>query len=324
MRRYNFWFHCFFDNTKSVLTVLDSQKKYVLSVKESVWKMLWEAILQVYVEREMLKKYDIDEQMISVLCKIWVLIACDRKTLHGVEANWFYSLTQQPNKIDFDLSDEAISTVYEEAQQSRKQQCYYPLLNKQFVVYSIDHTGDWKQEDWPMRGSTRQTSLSNDKTINPLLGYIQHHLLKKQWIHFPWWSAGWWYSVYGIVITQTDELFIFHPLQWIIRYASFHGISKAVADIIIPHPEYSWNWYQTMLVLACDPSRCFKKYGNRWIRYLMMESGALWCLFRNAYSSRWYLEVWWWYENRFATLMDEFSVFKDTRKQLFTHLLLFA
>ncbi|MBP6257300.1 hypothetical protein KA405_06555 [Patescibacteria group bacterium] len=49
---------------------MDSQKKYALSVKESVWKMLCEAMLQVYVEREMLKKYDIDEQMISVLCKI--------------------------------------------------------------------------------------------------------------------------------------------------------------------------------------------------------------------------------------------------------------
>jgi hypothetical protein len=62
--------HCFFDNTKSVLTVLDGQKKYVLSVKESVWKMLCEAMLQVYVEREMLKKYDIKEQMISVLWRI--------------------------------------------------------------------------------------------------------------------------------------------------------------------------------------------------------------------------------------------------------------
>lgn len=324
MWRYNFWFHCFFNNTKSVLTVLDGQKKYVLSVKESVWKMLCESMLQVYVEREMLNKYDIEEQIISVLCRIWVFIACDTKALHGVEANWFYSLTQQPNKIDFDLSDVAISTLYDKAEQARKQQLYYPSLNKKFEHYLTDHSGDWKQNDWAMRGSTRQTSLSSDKTIKPLLGYIQQYLLKKQWWHLPWWSAGWWYSVYGIVITQTDEVFVFHPLQWFLRHTSYPGITCAATDILIPHPEYSWEGYQAMLVLACDPSRCFKKYGNRGLRYLMMESGALWCLLRNAYASRWYLEVWWWYEERFAKVMDTFSIFSDSRNQLFTHLLLFA
>lgn len=324
MWRYNFSIHCFFDSKNHQLTVLNWQQQLTLSVAEKVWDIICYVMKNVYIESELLKKYCIEEEIVTVLCTLWVLIACNRNTLYWAEARWFFSLTQQPNKIDYDLNDYAIGMIYQEAQQARKQQFYYPPLNTQFTLYSEDHTSDWKQWDWPMRGSTRQTSARKRKTIKPLLGYIQSHLLKKPWWHLPWWSAWWWYSVYGIVITQSDELFIVHPLSWNMRSASFPWVSKSVDGVIIPHPEYAWEWYTAMIVLACDPSRCFKKYGNRWLRYLMMESGALWCLLRNACASRWYLEVWWWYEDRFVAIIDEFSLFTENRKQLFTHLLLFA
>lgn len=324
MWRYNFWFHCFFDNTKSVLTVLDGQKKYVLSVKESVWKMLCQAMKQVYVDWALMKKYGIEAAIITMLTEIWVLIVYDWSVLTWTEAHWFYWISKQPNKIDTDLSDESIGMLYQSAQHAKKQQCYYPQLSTQFSIYTADHAHDWKRDNWPMRWSTRQTWVSKTQNINQLLGYIQTSLLKQSWIHLPWGSAGWWYSVYGIIITQHDDVFVFHPLSWILWYASFPSISTQVATVLVPHPDYSWSGYSAMMVLAGDPSRCLKKYGNRWLRYLMMESGALWCLLRNALASSWYLEVWWWYEDRFVQVMDNFSVFSNNRKQLFTHLLLFV
>jgi hypothetical protein len=62
--------HCFYNPKSNQLIVLDVKQQYSLSVKESVWKMLCDAMQDVYVDIEIFKKYDIEEEIVTVLSTI--------------------------------------------------------------------------------------------------------------------------------------------------------------------------------------------------------------------------------------------------------------
>ena len=318
MYRYNFGVH--FVVNENLITLIYPQKKILIKGGAWLWDFLKYALLNVYVQDVDLKKYKVTPEILQLLLSYKVLVeVCTYKSWS--EAWLFHQLAENPNKVDTDLDQNAINTLYKNAS----------VWVEELIDRDVFTTAFWQpssglhsQNMSNIQGSARKNTKSLIFDDDFLKTSFYTHLFKNSNWHHRYGSGWWFYSVFPLSITENDTVYVFDPKTWVTYTAKMPGIYQACSNILLFDHEYRLTWYWAIVILLSNTQYVFQKYWNRWYRFVLIESGAIWCLLRQLYSERGYLEMWWYYDTEVYNIIKKYNLLINLENILVTHLILLS
>ena len=313
--RYNFLVHFYKDQEKIVFIL--SNQKIAVSYTPAVDKVLTEIRKNVRLSASYILEQWVSNNVLAFLIHYQVLLN-DTNSNAWWEAIWFHSLSSNPNKLDHWLVEKEIEDIYEAYEASKKKN---PDNFTEVSAQAQRNINAISEKEWNFYWSSRRTNLARKKIEET---YLEQTMLKitkrksKKKSYGSWW---WFYSVDQVVVTRDDNVYIWTWYTWKLYKSSAPWIFQDLSQGVLPDENYAIEWYNAIVCLISDLMHPLKKYGNRWYRFALIESGAIWLLYRQKYAYRWYLELGWYSDIVFIKTLKKHNIIqkKDT---IITHCLL--
>ena len=281
--RYNFLINFDVDQEKIIFTL--PNKKISISYTLALEKVLIEIRKNIWLNTWYILEQGVSKNVLRFLIHHQILLDNTNSNVWW-EALWFHTLSSNPNKLDHSLTQKEIGNIYKEYESSRKKIPEYFTEVSQDTKKTIT-IENISRYSW----SSRKRNIEWKKIEEPYLQHAMFEITKRKdgkKSYGSWWG---FYSVDQVVVTRDNQIYIWVWCTWKIYKASASWIFKDLSQWVLPDEHYTIDWYNAIVCLISNIVFPLMKYGNRWYRFALIESGAIWFLYREMYSCRWYLEL---------------------------------
>lgn len=311
MYRYNFFIH--FYKSEEYIVFLYNTKTISITYNEKLFQLLEKARSQREIKEKDIYNSWIWSKIIDFLLEYKIFLD-NKETNTWWEALEFHKLSSNPNKVDKTLSNEQIEYIYKEHE--KKYNNKGNIIEKEEKDTSISSLTN--NYFWSLRCKHQQSNIMDIEYLESTLFNISQRKNNKK-VYWSWW---WFYSIDQIVITRSDITYTVSWLTWTIRKEHKKWVFMDASAWILKDDEYSIDWYNAIVFLVAHTQHVFEKYWNRWYRFIMLESWALWFLYRTFYAKRWYLELWWYEDELCLNAITKSNLIKKSYYTIITHTIL--
>lgn len=322
MYRYNFSVHFFTQEGKII--ILSWEKKLSIWGSVSLYDFLIYCLNNIHISVEILEKYNISSAMLELLIQHNIILPVDTYQ-SGIESLNFHNNSHHLTKLTSPVHELNIDQLYGQIQDNLSKNINTDLFLQENLL-SFDSV------------ATIKTDLMNESSVNFYTTRLlekNHSVIDINYLHaalkyinsrhndhFIYWSWWWFYSTFSIAITSEDLVIITDKHKQVMYQSKIKGIFEQVSSLVLPTIRINASSYNSIVLIVSDTSLVLKKYGNKWYKFLTMETGAIGLLRRMLYGKRWYAEIWWY---KYKELMQSIeSFFTDSKSLILTHLILLA
>lgn len=261
------------------LNIIVNDLSVSMNFSDNLYDFLVYLMEEVYIDNisDLQEKYKISEKVLQFFHKIGLLI-CSSDLL-GKEAMWFHSIIQNPsitnfsNQVDPNNLDVIYKNIPNYFYNSFDKNNYLKYEKEiQKWTYFIQRTHSSRSLDFGF--SSENTNLEK------ILMILRDLFLLNGNDGLFYWSWWWFYSVYPILVTKTNDIFVYDKYQEVFYHKRSFGV---FGDMVKSYLYSEWNdfsQYDFHIILVSSYQGVFNKYGNRGYRYIQMEAWAIWGLLR--------------------------------------------
>jgi hypothetical protein len=309
--RYNVFVHFLKEESNIIFYV--PWKTISCTYQEYIYNFLVFILKKWHCTYDLIQKHWISDSMLHFFLIYNILLDETHSNKWG-ESLWFHIHSSNPNIIDHTLTQKEIDNIYKEYLDSYKNSItsgYQRIWNEQTLSLKQYTLWSTRQKNNHIKKIDRTYLLSCLSTIN-----------RRHNNHKLYWSAWWFYAVNQLVITKRWECFFVCWYDGHIYSKHISAPFDSFSSWIFDDEDYNLSWYTCIVFLVANTEYVFAKYGNRWYRFIMIESGSIWCMFRNFYSEKWYLELGWYHDKVCLSAISDLWLFTVTPHTIVSHTIL--
>lgn len=322
MYRFNLSVHFFTEDDK--LTLLCWTNKLSISQSKLLYDFFVYCVKYIHVWLDDLDKYGISPALTELLMKYKVLLQTD-KYQSWAEALYFHWTAGNPNKLSTYVQESDVAVIYSEFKVRLSK--IVNIDSQRILSFNNIHDLQAENINLLMNESKYSTRLLKKNNIPLDLDYLYSsvkYIHGNKDNHYVYGSWGWLYSVFSLIITSNDEVMIVDNHKQLIYQSEIIWIFSEVIKSVLVADHYDPKEYNIIVITLSDTLLTFQKYWNKWYRFMMMESGVIWFLWRILYSKRWYLEIGWYKDKELFNVIKSFNIFKDMTNLIIAHLILLS
>jgi len=319
--RYNFLSHFFIKDWD--INILIWNQKIRIWGSDVLYDFLVYCVTHIHIFPEDIAKYGISASILELLIEYRVLVHV-AVYQSWIESLSFHELSSIPGKLATPVLESDVEELYNHFKDR-----LHSLVNQEKFKES-DYLSFDKIDKLPTHNIDFINSCYHStKTAEPQDKIVDHTYLNSSLVsihgiqdnHFVYWSGWWFYSIFSFIITRDDFIKIVDKYKQVIYQIHMRGIFEKFADTILL-TKADPKTYNAIVLLISDTEQVFWKYGNRWYRYIMMESWSIGLLYRMLYSERWYTELGWYRDKQISELIGSLDLFTSMEDLMLTHLIL--
>lgn len=322
MYRFNYSVHFFMHNDKIVIMAWG--QKITLWWSSTLYEFLVYCLTNIHVSTKDIEDHGISSAMLELLLQYEIL------HLTSTYQNWaealsLHTLAYNPNKLSTNVRESDIEIIH-----INRRKRLSELLKDSFMSQSqtllFDGIWDLQNIDLSTSGlhSTRLLKTQHPAIDSDYLMSSLKYIHSKHDSHQIYGSGWGMYSVFSLVVISDDVLMIVDNHQKVLYKSTISWLFSDLGKAILPDKEYDAKGYNAFVILISDTLSVFQKYGNRWYRFVLMESGSIGLLRRILYSERWYLELWGYEDKKIFDALQSHQVFTDIKDLIVTHFILLS
>lgn len=260
------------------------------------------------------------EEIEKMLISVWFFVD-DEKYNDASEYLEAHRFGNNPTIAYTEITPQELKRIYTEKEE---------VFTNTFVVSDNEIIDDgwismidsWDYISWSTRfwaDSPIENTQINDDVLICLLKTI---FMKNTNNHLKYWSWGGMYATFPIIINNNNSVILYDFYKNIFYKSFIPNIYENLISTCILPSQNNFRKYQSYMLLACNPSLVFQKYGNRGYRYMYFEAGAIWTLIRIFSPKLWlgHLEIQGYFDEKTQTLLHTNKILqKDSA--IVTHLI---
>jgi len=303
------------DNQIVVTTI---SKRMCLPYSDTVYDMFVFFEENIFIKENFFVQYNISQKMVNLFLYLQILV--NEKFNVWIESFSYDKVLQNPSILLKSINEKELNEIY-----SGVNGVFYWCIRGDWKLYEWNiYSAFYSINGWLSISSTRKELNKNYAKIALWdFLFINKNIFSLQsdvWLMY--WSWGWFYSVSNIIISKDDFIYFFDKYnnQYLFQIIPWIFQEYVSSCLIKFDNKTSFESYEYHVVLFSIFQSVFEKYWNRWYRYIQIESGAIWSLFRNYLWSNGlpYLELQWFIEWNIFDLLQKYDLI-DINKIILTH-----
>lgn len=302
-------------------------KKIILDYDDSLYKFLSHISQHIFFSQQEITKYEISENIIKLL--IYYKIVDYYHSSSWIEAITFNQLTKNPNCCQEKPDFEYINFIYKNFDKGFSEFLWsnFEILNKKLVDLNFSIVAKTFND---IKSTRLKESYKSNSDINII--EITNFIFKKRASPFEnrfyFWSGGWLSSIFPIIISKNDEVFIYDKFSEKFYIKLVPDIRKLMENKWFVPCETNFGAYDYYVFLFSDTEKVFEKYWNKAYRLLFLEAWQISFLFRLFCSNfdKAQLEVQWFYDDIIMDILVQNDILneKKIKNLMVLHTLVFS
>lgn len=316
--RYNVFSFVKIENEKIIITCQNGLKKINITNNSWLSKFLDYIWKHIFFWNNEIKKFWMSKEMIDLLLTLNVVDYYDN--ISCIESFSFNQLTKNPNFLREKSNQKYIDHIYQNLWHRIDVLLWsdFYAINKgpKKLLFSI------KNAVFDNIKSTRLKRAYKSKSNIEILNIIRYIFSKRNnWNenNFYFWSWWWLYSIFPLIISKNDEVFVYDKFYQQYYTKKIKNIrQKILKNWFIECNTKFWA-YDYIVFLISDTKNIGEKYGNKSYKLILLEAWQISFLFRLFCSNfdKAQLEIQWFYDDKILKiLLDENILNKNKLKHI--------